>query len=123
MVKKNNHWSRGFFLLILFMLVTFYSGMKRINGNVRTDKPEKIVFIQEERKLSPYHKVTLNIPISLNNVSSEGLTAISGIGPSLSQRIIEERRKNGGFTDLKQLKKLPGVGDKLYERIIPYLKL
>ena len=73
--------------------------------------------------MSSYHKVTLNIPISLNNESMIGFIAIPGIGTSLSQTIIDERNRNGGFSDLEQLKELPGVGDKLYSKIIPYLKL
>ncbi len=77
----------------------------------------------KQGEMSAHHKITLNIPISLNKESMIGLTAIPGIGPSLSRRITEERRKKGGFSDLAQLKELPGIGDKLYVNIISYLRL
>lgn len=81
-----------------------------------------IIYI-EKGEMSAHHKVTLNIPINLNNESTYGFTAVPGIGPSLSKRITDARSKKGGFSDLRQLKELPGVGDKLYDRIIPYFTL
>ena len=182
--KKINSLSGGFFLLLLFILAVFFSGMKGDRSIVSIDNKEDKLFIEvsgdvknpgiygfeedarlydileragceaaevllangtsstelhsglkieihreggriffKQDEMSSHHKITLNIPISLNNESMDGLTAIPGIGPSLSGRIVEERRKNGGFRDLRQLKELPGVGDKLYDKIVPYLKL
>lgn len=80
-------------------------------------------FYIEQSEMSAHHKVTLNIPISLNNESTYGFTAIPGIGTSLSKRITDERSRKGGFSDLRQLKEIPGVGDKVYDKIISYLTL
>jgi competence protein ComEA len=74
-------------------------------------------------EMSGFYKVTLGIPISINIESEEGLTAISGIGPALAREIIKERDKRGGFTDLGEMKDIYGIGDKLYERILPYVEL
>jgi len=76
-----------------------------------------------QSEMSPFHKVTLGIPISLNQTSEEGFTAIPGIGQKLARTIVEERTKKGGFKDLQEFKGVPGIGQKLYARIRPYLSL
>jgi len=74
-------------------------------------------------EMSAFYKVTLGIPISINIESEEGLTAISGIGPALAREIVKERDKKGGFTDLGEMKGIYGIGNKLYERMLPYVEL
>lgn len=73
--------------------------------------------------MSAFYKITLGIPISLNSESEEGLTAIPGIGPKLAESILRERNKRGGFKSLAEVRDVSGIGDKLYERIIPYVRL
>jgi competence protein ComEA len=73
--------------------------------------------------MSAFYKVTLGIPISINIESEAGLTAISGIGPALAGAIIKERDKRGGFRDLEEMKDVYGIGDGLYESILPYVEL
>jgi competence protein ComEA len=74
-------------------------------------------------QMSPFHKLTLGIPLSLNKESEEGLTAIPGIGPSLAKAIVEERARRGGFTNLEELMDIPGIGPKVYARIRAYLSV
>jgi competence protein ComEA len=76
-----------------------------------------------ESEMSPFQKITLGIPISLNRESEEGLTAIPGIGQSLAKTIVAERANRGGFKELDELRSVPGIGQKLYARIKPYLTL
>lgn len=73
--------------------------------------------------ISSFHKLTLGIPISINEESEEGLTAISGIGPSLARNIIEEKHRRGGFKRLSDLLAVHGIGYKLYNRIAPLITL
>jgi competence protein ComEA len=79
-----------------------------------------------ERRLddiSAFYKVTLGIPVSINRESEEGLTAIPGIGPRLAAAIAGDRNKRGGFKTLNEIKDVPGIGDRIYEKIIPYVEL
>ena len=75
------------------------------------------------REMSAFYKITLGIPICLNNESEMGLTAIPGIGLGLAKAIVEERTKRGGFKSLGELLSINGIGEKLYRRITPYLTL
>jgi competence protein ComEA len=73
--------------------------------------------------MSAFYKVTLGIPISVNKVSAEGLTAVRGIGLKRAAAIVKEREKRGGYGRLDELVSVPGIGSTVYESIRPYLTL
>jgi competence protein ComEA len=73
--------------------------------------------------MSAYNKVTLGIPISLNHETTEGLTAVPGIGPKIAGSIVRSRDTRGGFKALAELVSVPGIGPTLYRKITPYLVL
>ena len=76
------------------------------------------------RKEIPAHqKLTLEIPISINQETEEGLTALPGIGPSTAKKLIYERQKRGGFKSLDELKSLPGIGKGTFRKIQPFITL
>jgi hypothetical protein len=72
-------------------------------------------------EMSAFYKCTLGIPISLNQESEEGLTAIPGIGPQLAKTIALERDKRGGFQDLNELISIKGIGPGLLRKIGDYV--
>lgn len=80
-----------------------------------------LVFIPEE--ISPFHKITLGMPVSINMETEEGLTAVPGIGTLLARSIVTERVRRGGFKSLDELKTVRGIGDKTYNKIISYVTL
>lgn len=55
--------------------------------------------------------------VSINTATAEELDTLPGIGPALAGRIIDYRTQNGGFKDINELKMVPGIGDKLYDKI------
>lgn len=63
------------------------------------------------------------VRISINYASVDKLTDLPGIGPSIAARIIEYREKCGGFQRLSDLKEVKGIGEKLFQKILPYIKL
>lgn len=62
-------------------------------------------------------------PVSLNCAVSSDLEDLPGIGPGLAERIITFRAECGGFQNLDDLKKVKGIGEKLYQKILPFIKL
>jgi len=63
------------------------------------------------------------VGVSLNTASEELLTYVSGIGPALAKRIIEQRNKHGRFENRKDLKKIKGLGDKAFQQAAGFLRI
>jgi len=55
--------------------------------------------------------------ININTANATMLQTLSGIGPVLSERIIEYRNQNGFFGDIDDIKDVSGIGEKKYEGI------
>ncbi len=65
----------------------------------------------------------IEVQISINEAAISELVNLPGIGPSIAQRIVEYRDVNGKFKKLEDVKKVKGIGDKLFQKILPYIKL
>ena len=119
--SRNNIRPDGYLLLVLMLLFLFYAGMNRDSSTEAA--VEYSEFVCDEAEISAYQKVTLGIPVNINRESMAGLMAIPGIGKTLAQTIVQERNKQNGFSDMEDLKGIPGIGDKLYTKITPYISL
>ena len=70
-----------------------------------------------QQKAAPVKKV------SINKASAAELATLPGIGPKKAQRIVETRRKLGGFRKLRDLLKVKGIGEKTFKKLLPYITL
>ena len=61
--------------------------------------------------------------ISLNTATKEDLMRLPEIGEKTAQRILDYRDSQGGFRSPEELKSIKGIGDSIYERILPFLTL
>lgn len=55
--------------------------------------------------------------IHLNRATASELDALPGIGPTLSQRIVDWREANGSFKAVEDLRSVAGIGDRLFAGI------
>jgi len=74
-------------------------------------------------EIQAHRRITLDIPLALNEASEAELTAIPGVGPGIAEAIIRERTIRGRFKRLDELRRVRGIGPKLYESIKQYLDL
>lgn len=61
--------------------------------------------------------------ISINQADLITLDQLSGIGPSLSQRIIDYRQNVGYFQSLEEIMLVKGIKEKLFEKIKAFICL
>jgi competence protein ComEA len=59
-------------------------------------------------------------PIDINRASAEELQRLPGIGPKMTEWILEERQK-GRFRSVEDLRRVHGIGPKTLERLRPHV--
>ena len=82
---------KGKKVLILAIFVAVVSGFYGLS------------FAQEEKK------------ININTATVEELAELKHIGEKYAQRIIDFREKNGPFVTIEDIKKVKGIGEKIFE--------
>ena len=61
--------------------------------------------------------------VDLNRAGAAELEALPGVGPVLAERILETRRRLGGFRSVDQLLEVKGVGPAVLERLLDRVRL
>jgi competence protein ComEA len=76
---------------------------------------------RKPKEAAPGKKVaSLTGPIDVNRASVADLQRLPGIGPKMSQRIVEIRRQQP-FRAVEDLRRVPGIGAKTLERLRPHV--
>lgn len=77
-----------------------------------------------EKKLeSVVESVVNQVGVDLNTASPALLTHISGIGPSLAEKIVAYRDSKGPFPGRQELLAVSGLGDKTYQQAAGFLRI
>jgi competence protein ComEA len=61
--------------------------------------------------------------VDLNTADASALDSLPGVGPVLSQRILDWRTAHGRFSSVDELGEVSGIGDKLLAQIGPKVKV
>ncbi|HBT94761.1 MAG TPA: RNA-binding transcriptional accessory protein [Coriobacteriia bacterium] len=67
--------------------------------------------------------VVNRVGVDLNTASASLLAYVAGISATVSKNIVTYRDENGVFTDRKQLKKVPKLGDKAFQNCVGFLRI
>jgi competence protein ComEA len=62
-------------------------------------------------------------PMDLNAATAADLTLLSGVGPTLAARIVEERTRAGAFRRVEDLRAVRGIGPRTLDRLRPQLRV
>ncbi len=108
--------------------------LERLKPWVRVQTHEAELGIAAERSRSPTKTsspagsparggkkiASLTEPININRATQEELQRLPGIGPKISQRILDERQK-ALFKSVDDLRRVAGIGPKTMERLRPWI--
>lgn len=61
--------------------------------------------------------------ININTATAEELSALQGIGETLSVRIIEYREEHGDFSGIEEIMKVNGIGESKFLSIKDYITI
>jgi competence protein ComEA len=61
--------------------------------------------------------------VNLNTATKDELVALPGVGPAKAQAIVDYRNQHGPFRSLDELRKVKGIGEKLFLQLKPELTL
>lgn len=86
-------------------------------GFVSFEKSHKDSSKVEKKERKKKKKVQL--PLHINTASVDDLCALNGVGPKLAEKIVAQREAKGPFKNPTDLKKVPGIGNKKLEAILP----
>jgi competence protein ComEA len=64
----------------------------------------------------------LTSAINVNRADQAELQKLPGIGPKISQRVLDERAKRP-FQSIDELRRVPGIGPKTLEKLRPYVTI
>jgi uncharacterized protein len=67
--------------------------------------------------------VVNRVGVDLNTASPSLLSYVAGIGAAVAKNIVAYREETGAFTDRKQLKKVPKLGDKAFTQCAGFLRI
>ncbi|MDR3209604.1 MAG: helix-hairpin-helix domain-containing protein, partial [Oscillospiraceae bacterium] len=79
---------------------------------------------QLERALGGVVENVVNrVGVDLNTASASLLGYVAGVNAAVAKNIVAWREENGAFTDRRQLKKVPKLGDKAYHQCAGFLRV
>jgi comEA protein len=85
-----------------------------------TEKQEVVARLQTETSPDRPQQRT---KIDLNQATTAQLQLLPGVGPALSQRIVEYRKSRGPFQKTEDLMQVRGIGLKTFEKMKDYLTI
>lgn len=74
-------------------------------------------------KSSELHQQEMDSKISINDSAKNELETLSGVGPSIANKIIDHREQNGPFRSIEELTEISGIGPKMLESIKDQVRL
>ena len=100
-------------ILVLVILIAVLIALNIVNYAKRERLKASALVVVEE----------IAVKISINTAQTGELDVLPGIGPALAHRIVAYRKEHGSFKTVEDIKKVKGIGNKLLEKMLPFIEL
>lgn len=116
----------GFGLIILAGIILYFAfSIPKVNDETVLNKTVTISETHSTgQKISNKNgnsESSIDYPININTCTVDDLVTINGIGEKKASAIVEYRDIIGGYTSVEEIKNIKGIGDKVFDKISPYL--
>lgn len=61
--------------------------------------------------------------MNINTADEKALDSLPGIGAVTAKRIVDHRSENGRFSNIEELKEVPGISEKKFEKLKKYISV
>ncbi|MDR3631120.1 MAG: helix-hairpin-helix domain-containing protein [Desulfocapsaceae bacterium] len=61
--------------------------------------------------------------ININTADEAALVKVKGIGKKKAEDIVAYRKEHGNFTSIEDLKKVKGIGPKIFDKVKPFITI
>ncbi|MFH0886947.1 MAG: helix-hairpin-helix domain-containing protein [bacterium] len=99
---------------------TYYSDLENINLAEKLTDGAKVFIpsIEEAGNASAAQSSTGASPVvNINRASESELDSLPGVGPAMAKKIIAFRSERGSFSKADDLMKVPGIGQKKFDKL------
>lgn len=103
------------FVFMRQRVVTEADASSRPYTYVTSSKPRYMSSVSDMSSTSDTDDVSAKI--NINTADAAKLDELPGIGPAKAEAIIKYREENGDFGSVEDIKKVNGIGDKLFENM------
>ena len=106
----------GIFLWVFIFHGSYFDKFRlHLSSSQQVKTP--LQFTSEREKLFYSQKM------DINRATARDLILVPGIGSSYAARILTYRIEQGSFTQLEEIKKIKGIGEKRFRNIKSYFKI
>lgn len=95
-------------------------------GMMTTGLGIKINGVREKGNVEVEVKKTeqvLELRVNINQAGRNELESLPAIGPKTAQKIIDYRNQHGPFRSKEEIKKVFGIGEKTYEKVVDKIEI
>jgi len=61
--------------------------------------------------------------VNINSTDEKGFDSLPGIGPVMAKKIVDHRSEKGRFSNIEELKEVPGISEKKFEKLKKYISV
>ena len=121
-------------ITLIFICFTAAVSLKKSGGSATvtisaehseaSQPPDSQTSISPEDSTSPVSSSTessFQVPLNINTATEQELRSLPGIGEKLAERIIAYREENGAFSSIEEIMSVEGIGAKTYEELKSYI--
>ncbi|MBP6673347.1 MAG: helix-hairpin-helix domain-containing protein [Bacteroidetes bacterium] len=121
--------------VFLFLSVVFLSGVavKGYKAYIVPNQPVRFDYSVEDSLFAAGSKAATADSISgeqrppgkidVNSATKTQLMELPGIGEAMAERIILRREEKGKFRTVQELRKVKGIGEKKFEKLLPHIEV
>lgn len=85
---------------------------------------EKVIIPRKTFNLPPtvssparFAAISPSVKVNINSAGVTEFDSLPGIGPTTAKKILDHRNEKGRFTNIEELKEVPGISEKKFEKL------